>query len=100
MGPRRRRVVWTEGAIRDLEASISFIAEDSPQNASRLLQRILDAAESLADVAERGRVVSEYSTLHTRELLQHPFRLLYQFDESEVRVIALLHQRRHFDERG
>jgi plasmid stabilization system protein ParE len=97
VGPRRRRVVWTEGAVQDLDASISFIAEDSPKDARRLLQRVLEAAESLSELGERGRPIPEYGTPDTHELLSHPFRLLYQLGESEVRVLALLHQRRDFE---
>ncbi|MEX1256914.1 MAG: type II toxin-antitoxin system RelE/ParE family toxin [Gemmatimonadota bacterium] len=97
MGPGRRRVVWTHGALRDLEAGLSYIAEDSPENAAGVLERILDAADSLAELSERGRPVPEYAGSETRELLPHPFRLLYQVAKSQVFVLALLHQRRDFE---
>ena len=57
MGPRRRRVVWSDGAFRELDEAIEYIAQDSRQAAVRLLQRLLDAAQSLSEFAERGRVV-------------------------------------------
>ncbi len=97
MGPGRRRVVWTEEALRDLDAGISYIAEDSPQSAARILERVLEAADSLGELSERGRSAPEYSASETRELLPHPFRLLYQVRESKVYVLALLHQRRDFE---
>ena len=40
MGPRRRPVVWTEGAPRDLDAAITFVADESLEGAIRLLQDI------------------------------------------------------------
>ena len=59
MGPRRRWVAWTEGAHRELDEAISYVAQDSPQNAATLLDRLLRAAESLAELSERGRVLPE-----------------------------------------
>lgn len=97
MGSRRRRVVWTEGALRDLDSSISFIAEDSLESAFRLLERVLDAALSLDELSERGRVVPERADPDTRELLVGPFRLLYHVGESDVGILGVLHQRRDFE---
>ena len=96
MGPRRRRVVWTRGARQELHESIAFIAEDARQAAVRLLERILAAADSLADLPDRGRVVPEREDPAIRELLVEPFRLLYSATEEEVAILGLLHQRRDF----
>ena len=54
MGPRRRRVVWSEGASRELDEATGYVAEESLRRAIRLLERLLDAAEALADLSERG----------------------------------------------
>lgn len=97
MGPRRRRVVWSQGALRDLDAAISYIAGDSPENAHRILERVLGAAESLDELSDRGRVVPEWADPDTRELLVEPFRLLYHVGEFEVAILGLLHQRRDFE---
>jgi plasmid stabilization system protein ParE len=56
MGPRRRRVAWSEGAHRELDEAIGYVARDS---AARLLNRLLGAAESLAELSERGRTLPE-----------------------------------------
>jgi plasmid stabilization system protein ParE len=60
MGPRRRRVTWTETALRGLDSSIAFVARQSIENAHRLLERVLGAAESLGILGERGSSVPEY----------------------------------------
>ena len=61
-----------------------------------LLHKILDAGASLTVLSERGPVVSEGAAALIREILVDPFRLLYQVRESEVIVIAVLHQRQDF----
>jgi len=76
MGPRRRRVAWTNSAVRGLDSSSSFVAQESRDTALRLLERVLGAADSLEILAERGSVVPEFDDPDVRQLLVDPFRLL------------------------
>lgn len=100
MGPRRRWVVWSKGASRELDEATEHIARESLQSAIGVFERLLEAAESLADLPERGRVVPERGESRVRELLVDPYRLIYATGESEVVVLAVLHQRRDFDRWG
>ena len=97
MGPRHRRVVWSEGATVELDAAMAYIAADSPPSAARLLERILGSAASLADLSERGRMVPERQDPTIRELLVEPFRLLYKVGAEDVIVLGLIHQRQDYD---
>jgi toxin ParE1/3/4 len=96
MGPRRRRVSWTERALASLDESLAYVAADSPAAAERLVLRLLDSAESLSDLAERGRIVPEIGEPQLRELVVSPYRLVYEYDESHVWIVALLHTAQEF----
>jgi toxin ParE1/3/4 len=96
VAPRRRQVIWAERARRALEDALSYIAQDSPQNARRLAQRAIEGADSLTTFSERGRIVPEVGDPMLRELLVDPFRLMYEVYESEVRIVGFVHQRRLF----
>jgi toxin ParE1/3/4 len=100
MGPRRRRVTWSEGAHRELDEAIGYIAEESPRNAAALLERILEAAASLGEFSERGRILPELGDPSIRELQIEPYRLIYSVDEPQVVILGLLHGRRDFDRWG
>ena len=100
MGPRRRRVTWSEGAHRELDEAIGYIAEESPRNAVALLERILEAAVSLEELSERGRVLPELGNPTIREIQIEPYRLIYAVEESLVVILGLLHGRRDFDRWG
>jgi plasmid stabilization system protein ParE len=92
----RRRVVWTESARSSLEDILAYIAKDSPAAASRVLDRILQKAESLNTLSKRGRVVPELARPNIRETLVYSYRILYEVTPSEVRILALVHGARDF----
>jgi toxin ParE1/3/4 len=96
MGPRRRRVSWTERALAAVDDALAYVAADSPAAAERLLIRILDSAHSQSDLTERGRIVPELADPRVRELVIMPYRLVYEYDESHVRILALLHSSQEF----
>ena len=74
MGPRRRRVVWTEGARRELAAAVAFVADESLEGAIRLLEDILNSADSLHSLPDRGRVVPERDDPTVRSSSSDPTR--------------------------
>jgi toxin ParE1/3/4 len=100
MGSGRRRVEWTARARTALEDAIAYIASDSAASAERLLLRILEAASSLSELAERGRIVPELEEKFVRELIIPPYRLVYEYDESSVWILTLLHTAQEFHLRG
>ena len=81
-------------------AAITFVADESLEGAIRLLQDILNSADSLHSMPDWGRVVPERDDATVRELLVGPSRLLYHVAESDVVILGVLHQRREFDRSG
>src|SRR5687767_4194113 len=73
MAARRRRVEWTARARTALDDAVAYIASDSPAAAEQLLVKILDAAASLTELTERGRVVPELEEPFVRELVIPPY---------------------------
>jgi plasmid stabilization system protein ParE len=63
---RQRRVVWSRGAHRELEAAISHIAEEAPNAARALLEQLLATAASLETMSGRGRMVPERGSDYPR----------------------------------
>jgi addiction module RelE/StbE family toxin len=92
-----REVRWTRTAQRDLNAIVSYIAEDSTENALAVLDRLQRRAETLSDNAERGRVLPELSVVDVhqyRELIERPWRLVYRIEPDAVLIMAVLDGRR------
>ncbi|WP_295885390.1 type II toxin-antitoxin system RelE/ParE family toxin [uncultured Thiohalocapsa sp.] len=84
-------------ATRDLNAIVSWIAEDSLDNALAVLDRLEARADTLSAQAERGRIVPELraaDVYHYRELIERPWRLVYRIEADAVLVMAVLDGRR------
>jgi toxin ParE1/3/4 len=86
-----RRVVWTEAAASDLEQTADTIARDSRRYAAAFVREVRDAARTLSQLAERGRIVPEFADRNVRELLVRGYRLIYQLGPHSVSIIGFIH---------
>lgn len=96
MAGRPRRVGWTRGARDGLNAALAYVAEDSPDASSRLLDVVLSIAGSLDELSEHGSVVPEVGNPLIREVLIYLYRLLYEVTDTEAWILAFLHGARDF----
>lgn len=96
-----REVKWAESAYADLEEIAEYIAKDSESYAAAIVRRLADAAASLGQFAERGRVVPEYQMPTIRELIVGNYRVVYEVtDEPVVHVLRIVHGARLMPSRG
>ena len=86
-----RQVNWTEVALSDLGGITEFIARDSVQYARAFAADAFAAADSLVELAERGRVVPEFGDASVRELIVRSYRLIYRVQPSEIAILGLIH---------
>lgn len=92
-----RRVVWTATARDDLDSFIEYLAAANRGAAQTALGQLKRRAASLITQAERGCIVPELrevGTLHYRELIQRPWRIVYRLDAAHASVMAVLDSRR------
>lgn len=86
-----RKVKWTERAFNDLSAVADYIAIDSPHYAAAFVREVRDAARSLANFSDRGRIVPEFSSKNIRELFVRDYRLIYSLNKRDVYILAFIH---------
>jgi plasmid stabilization system protein ParE len=53
-------MIRTKSSLADLEGIAGFVGRDSPHFAVLTVERIVKAAERLAELPESGRIVPEY----------------------------------------
>lgn len=96
-----RVVEWTDFAQDDLRAIVFYIAFDSMANAMTVLERIEHRAATLRALSTRGRIVPElrrFGEHRYHELIEAPWRLIYDLEAQHVRIIAVVDGRRDLDE--
>jgi toxin ParE1/3/4 len=95
------KVEWAEVAENDLKSIIEYIAEDSPVNALKILNKIKQKASSLYILPERGRIVPELQDqgiLIYRELIIPPWRIIFRISEKKVYVLSVLDARQNVED--
>jgi len=94
----RYKVLLTAGAESDLGDIYSYITEhDSPSNADYVLDRLMEASESLATFPELGTYPQELLALGIREYRQSlfkPYRVIYRVIGKQVIIYVIADGRR------
>ena len=85
------KVHWTNTAIKHLLTIYEYIAQDSPVYAQRMVDRLTRRSEQVAAFPLSGRMVPEYEAEDVREVIEKPYRLIYQIKPDQVDVLAVLH---------
>jgi plasmid stabilization system protein ParE len=91
-----RKVIWAPRAVFLLEEAANHIELDSPSAAARLIEETVAAADSLAELADRGRLVPELRDAVHRELFVGRYRLIYRAGPDHVAIVAFVHGARDF----
>ncbi len=99
---RNFTVKWTATAEYDLDSIIGFIAEDSIDEALKIVERMRKKAVGLHVLPERGRVVvpelKEQGIILYREIIIAPWRMICRISGQTVYVLAVLDARRNLED--
>ncbi|MFI5235126.1 MAG: type II toxin-antitoxin system RelE/ParE family toxin [Gemmatimonadales bacterium] len=80
-------------AVGHLEAIHGYIAQSSALYASSMIERLHARAGQLEAFPDSGRPVPEDRGAGAREIFEHPYRIIYETQGSQVEVLAVLHMR-------
>ena len=90
------RLRWTRRAERDLDEIASYIGQDSPAAAARVILELIDHVE--ADLTKRPAIGRAGRVLGTRELVivGLPYIVPYRVREMDVEILRMLHTSRRW----
>lgn len=94
------KVVWTDEADNDLKTLAEYIAIRSPTTAESTIRRLMLAADALGDFPQLGRIVAEFDSPRVREILEHPYRIIYAITPSAIEILAVIHGSRDHKNRS
>lgn len=92
------RLRWTRRAERDLDDIATYIGQDSPAAAARVVLELIDQVES--SLPERPAVGRPGRVLGTRELVigALPYIIPYRIREGDIEMLRVLHTTRRWPE--
>ena len=82
---------WTAEAVRWLEDIHTYIAQDSPSAAQRVVTSIYEKAQILAEFPEIGYVHGRSGEGVIRILLYGHYRVAYYFNQNSVIILGIFH---------
>jgi len=87
------KVLLSRHAQHDLEEIFSYIAADSPGNASAFIAEIEEKIFSLTTMPERAPLIPENIIFGTRlrHLVHQKYRVIYRIQEEMVFVLRVIH---------
>ena len=85
------KVHWTDTAEGHLDAIYAYIAQDSPEYARRIVDRLTRRTQQIAGFPLSGRRVSEYDLDQIREVIEGPYRIIYYIKADQIDVLAVIH---------
>jgi toxin ParE1/3/4 len=91
--PTRFEVSYTRSAEQDIEEIWSFIAEDSPDNATRFIHQLEKQIATLERLPERCSLISENKSMNSRyrHLIYRKYRTIFRVLGRRVFVVRIIH---------
>ena len=86
-------IVWTNEARARLRDIRAYIAEESPGVAAEVVHGLVVRSQQLEVAPNSGRPVPEYPDESVRELLERPYRLIYQQVGDDIFILTVQHYR-------
>jgi toxin ParE1/3/4 len=88
------RIVITPRAFDDLAAMAGYIARDNPAAAARLVDRVFEVIDLLAEGGLDGPLSTLRSGVEVRSWPIPPLRIFYRREANELHVLRIYHQSR------
>jgi len=93
-------ITWSAEARKALRSIRKFIAQDSEFYAARMVARIIERVEQVAESPTQGHLVHEYPEESLKEVHESPYRIIYAFTEQEFRVVTIVHFKQQLPKKG
>lgn len=85
------KVHWTNTAGKHLDAIFDYIAQNSPEYARNIVDRITRRSQQIAQYPLSGRRVPEYDFNQIREVIEGSYRIIYYIKSNQIDVLAVIH---------
>jgi toxin ParE1/3/4 len=86
-------LIWSPLALERVVEIGEYIAEDAPETAAEVVDRIFASVRRLSRYPESGRRVPESERKDLREVIHGNYRIIYRVDSDRLVVLTVRHAR-------
>jgi plasmid stabilization system protein ParE len=86
---------WTKRAEKDLFSNIAYIAEQSPKNAMKVANDILEFVETLKDYPYKYPKEKFYYRENIRFAIKYRFKIVYRVEKKSIIIMRLFHTKQN-----
>ena len=80
-------VVWTQPALSQLEAIVTYIELDKPEAAQAVARRVFAATDHLESFLRLGRKIPEFPHPQYRQVWLRPCWLYYRIEDNRALIL-------------
>ncbi|MFH1288674.1 MAG: type II toxin-antitoxin system RelE/ParE family toxin [bacterium] len=85
------KVHWTDNAEQHLDVIHDYIAQNSPEYAKIMVDRLTRRSQQISIFPLSGRVVPEFDIEQIREVIEESYRIIYYIKPDQIDVLAVIH---------
>jgi toxin ParE1/3/4 len=85
------KVVFSRGALADLDKVLTYIARNSPLGAERVHAGLLRAIQRVADHPLSAQAVEQRPEIRLLPLVRYPYVIYYEVRATKVTILRILH---------
>ena len=87
------RIIWSDPALEDLSGIVRYIAEDNPDAAQALADRIFEKISAAAQQPKMGSLARADLFGETRKLVEGSYLIFYEYNPHDclVEIIRIRH---------
>jgi plasmid stabilization system protein ParE len=83
------KIIWSATAREDLREIAATIAADRPLVAEGYCLQLIELAETAGNFPRIGRIVPELEDENVREIVKHPYRIIYELFPDQPRPVIM-----------
>lgn len=88
---------WSSESLSDLNEIADYLKLESPTLAEMIVRKLLERGEKVIEFPMAGRVVPEHNKENIRELIEYPYRIIYEIYDTNIAILRIIHGARHFN---
>ena len=89
------KVHWTDNAEHHLDFIHDYLAQNSPEYARIVIDRLTRRSQQISAFPLSGRIVPEFDIEQIREVIEGPYRIIYYIKPDKIDVLAVVHSSMH-----